>query len=419
MLRVKPKRKHSLQEENGFSLRNFVNGRNFEAFFGLVILGNAVLLALSAQYSGAQRGVDLGYPDHTEGDTWSEVFSVAEYVFGVLFVLELVLKLFALRQVFFLSKWNLFDTFVVATWIWTAVQAEVTTVFHPMLLRMMRLARLVRVVKVVKKLEAFDSLRVMIKSIQACVAVLLWSTVLLVFVEMMVGLFLTNMLAHEIENPERLVSERIELFKYFGTFSRTMISMTELTLGNFVPICRLLTENIGEEYGHAILLYKLIVGFGMVKVLSGVFMHETFKAAATDDDLMVIQKNRAQRKHQEKIMSLFIAADSAEQGYLSRQQFAEILEDPDVRMWLAAQDVEVGDARLLFDLMDDGDNMLTVGKLVKGIARLKGPAKGVDVVGLMHLTSHLSTTVTKMSGRLSNLEASTKSTFNPTLDEPQ
>merc|ERR1719240_2508769 len=172
----------------------------------------------------------------------------------------------------------------------------------------------------------------MIKSLQVCVAVLLWTTVLLFFVEMMVGLFLTNMLAHEIENPKRSLSDRIELFKYFGTFSRTMISMTELTLGNFVPICRLLTENIGEEYGHAILLYKLSVGFGMFKVMSGVFLHETFKAAGTDDDLMVVQKNRAHRKHQQKMMSLFNAADSADQGYISRQQFAEILEDPDVRM---------------------------------------------------------------------------------------
>merc|ERR1712137_1052096 len=127
-----------------------------------------------------------------------------------------------------------------------ALQINASAILNPTVLRVMRLARLARLAKLVKKMEAFDSLRVMIKSLHACIAVLLWSLVLIFFVEMMVGLFLINMLSKEIENPERLLSERLEIFMNFGTFSRAMISMTELTLGNFVPLCRFFTEKIGE-----------------------------------------------------------------------------------------------------------------------------------------------------------------------------
>merc|ERR1712007_122789 len=112
------------------------------------------------------------------------------------------------------------------------------------------------------------------------------------------GLCLNNLLWSQMVHPGRSQDVRIQLFTYFGTFTRTMITMTELTLGNFVPVCRYLSEHIDEGYGHGILIYKVVVGFGMLKVMTGVFLHETFKAAGSDDELMVVQKKRAQQKHQ-------------------------------------------------------------------------------------------------------------------------
>jgi len=264
----------------------------------------------------------------------------------------------------------------------------------------LRLARLARLVKLVKNLEAFDSLRVMIKSLYTCIPVLFWSSLVLFFVEVIVGLSLNNMLSPEIENPERSLSDRTELFKYFGTFSRSMTTMMELTLGNFVPVCRLLMENVSQGYGYSILIYKLIVGFGMLRVMSGVFLHETFKAAASDDELMVVQKKRAQEKHKKKMMRLFKAADPTGEGHIGRAEFAEMLQDQTVKTWLSAQDVEVGDGLLLFDLMDDGDHKLSPGELIRGMARLKGAARSIDLVGLMHLTSHLFSRVSRMDARV-------------------
>jgi len=228
---------------------------------------------------------------------------------------------------------------------------------------------------------------------------------LLFFVEMMVGLCLSNMLYIEIENPDRLLSERTDLFTYFGTFSRTMITMTELTMGNFVPVCRFLTEKVDEGYGHGILIYKVTVGFGMLRVISGVFLHDTFKAAATDDELMVVQKLRTQQKHKKKMMYLYNAADSKGLGHISHRDFVGILKSQRMRTWLSAQDVNVGDGSLLFELIDDGDDKLTAAELVQGMARMKGPARSLDMIGLMHTTSHLSDMTSRLSSMMSDLSS--------------
>jgi len=261
----------------------------------------------------------------------------------------------------------------------------------------------------VKNILAFDSLRVMITSLSACVPLLLWSSLAFFFVEMMAALSLNSILSDEIENPDRSLEERTELFKYFGTFTRSIMTITELTFGNFIPVCRFLTENIGEGFGHAILIYKVTVGFSMLSVITGVFLHETFKAAASDDDLMVVQKKRAQQKHEKKMMHLFQAANPTYDSCINRAEFARIFEDQTLKTWLSAQDVEVKDVHLLFDLMDSGEHLLSLEDLIQGIARLKGTARSLDLIGLMHVTSHLFSHVSKndanLNATLAKLEA--------------
>lgn len=53
------------------------------------------------------------------------------------------------------------------------------------------------------------------------------------------------------------------------------------------------------------------------------------------------------------------------------------------RTWLAAQELPVHDPHVLFNLLDDGDAELTAEELVKGVERLKGTAKGIDLASFI------------------------------------
>jgi len=220
----------------------------------------------------------------------------------------------------------------------------------------------------------------------------------LVLVEAMVGLCLNSMFLPWIKDPSNPEDKRKQLFEYFGTFSRSMLTMTELTLGNFVPVCRFINENVDEWHGHLLAIYKVVIGFALLRVVSGVFLLETFKAASSDDELMVVQKKRATQRHESKMMQLFNRA--AIDGHVQKEKFGEILQDKTVRTWLSAQEIEPGDGSLLFDLMDDGDHRLSSSELTKGLTRLKGAAKSVDVVSLLYVTTHISDLVKKIDETL-------------------
>merc|ERR1712137_329281 len=130
-------------------------------------------------------------------------------------------------------------------------------------------------------------------------------------------------------------------------------------------------------------------GFCVIRIISGVFLHETFKSAATDDDLMLMQKKRLMQKHARKMKRFMQKADMSGDGGSSREEFKGVLKSEDVRAWLAAQEIDAGDADLLFSLLDTGDEELTADELVVGVTRLKGAAKSIDLYALMHMVAVL------------------------------
>jgi len=188
--------------------------------------------------------------------------------------------------------------------------------------------------KVLRKLEVFDSLRVLFGSIAACGPIFIWSVLVLFLFQIVVGLGLNSFLMDFVRNSDNPIEARLSVFSYFGTFSRSILTMWELTLGNYAGICRVLVDDVSELYGFVVVSYKVVVGFAIIRVISGVFLHETFKTAASDDELMVVQKKRAQEKHGRKMKRLMMEADASSDGYLEREELKKVLGRPDVKTCL-------------------------------------------------------------------------------------
>jgi len=175
---------------------------------------------------------------------------------------------------------------------------------------------------------------------------------------------------------------RQRVFAYFGTCSRAILSMFELTLGNWPEIARILQDRVSEWYFLFSIAHKVTIGFAVIGVINGVFMQETFKVAGSDDKIMMRQRERERRLHTKKMKVLFEHADESGDGVLDIDEFRQVMKNPSVRTWLAAQDLHMNTPEAsdqLFRLLDDGDAALTAQELVEGVARLKGPAKSMDL----------------------------------------
>merc|ERR1712100_547892 len=110
---------------------------------------------------------------------------------------------------------------------------------------------------------------------------------------------------------------REDLFLYFGTFTRGFLTVFELTLGNWVPVTRILHEEVSEWLGIVMILYRTFVGEAVVRVITAIFVLETFRAVQSNDEIMIMQKERQMKSYIDKMSMLFYEADESGDGRLT------------------------------------------------------------------------------------------------------
>jgi len=383
---------------------NAVTHPRFDMALASAIMANAVVLCFEVQYNGLQVGFDLQYQKYRADakTVWPGAditFIVLDYMFGLLFIAELILKVASSGPWRYMrDAWNWLDVLCVFAFLID----KIGSAFLPMkvsLLRLLRLFRLIRLVRLFRSLETFDVLHIMTTSIRGTKMILLWAILLLSVMLMMCALFITQILHSTFFSEtasahldEAGLKKQQKLYEYFGTFTRCFLSMFELTLANWPPVTRLLQEELSEWCMALCLVHKLTIGFAVVGVINGVILQETFKVAATDDVIMVRQKKKAVEILQKKMQALFRALDHSEDGELSFEEFDVIASHPDVRLWLASMDIETDDMRTLFMLIDvDDGGTVTPDELMKRVPRLRGAARSVDVLALKRMVESLIT----------------------------
>jgi len=175
------------------------------------------------------------------------------------------------------------------------------------------------------------------------------------------------------------------LFEYFGTFTRSLLTMLEMLLGNWFSITRILTD-FNELFMIFGLCHQLIFGFAVIQVISGVFLNETFKVASLDDSIMLNEVRRAAKAESAKLTEFFQKADKDGSGQVDLEEFRTVLDNEQVVEWLSAMGLDLGDIDKVFGMLDtDGDGQISCQELVEGASMLKKPARAVDLAALQSM----------------------------------
>jgi len=390
-------------------LRSIVDNERFEVGMTLLILGNAIVMTFGSQYSGLDIGFKLQYPGyqrHGASETWpgaEVVFQALDWCFGLTFLIEAIMKMSVFKLQYFWGCWNVLWNWLDFACVLAFVVSKIASSFLPIdaqALRLLRLVRLIRLLRILRQLEALDVLYIMATAIRGLGRILLWAVVLLALLQCSCALFLTQFLhaSYFVDvsvanlSPAELEMHQ-KLFEYFGTFTRCVLSMFELTLANWPPVTRLLSEEVSEWFMLFCLLHKLTIGFAVMGVITGVILQETFKVAATDDYIMVRQKKRTADVTKKKMTQLFNALDTQGDGELEFEEFESIAQDPEVKTWLASMDIETDDLKKLFNLVDTSKNgAISVDELLHRIPRLQGAARSLDLLALCERLNEVTVT---------------------------
>eukprot|EP00913_Durusdinium_trenchii_P009450 g8883.t1 len=372
-------------------LQDWLESTRFEGFIAAALLANVLWMAVSLQVNGSRTGNELGVWEEKTGldvdpHAWSIVTQIVDTIFAVFFASEVAIRIAVQRCRFFKVLMNFLDLVVsVAAVIEVALNYTVKLPVEPMLFRLLRVGKLVRAVRMVAMTSVLASLQLLVKCLAASRDMLWWSFCLLAFVQCVAGMILSTLCQDYIQQSEYDLKLRQEVFLYYGTFTRTVLTMFDtdmLTFMFFVCSSFLVYAVVCLPLSDLMTLQSwkgCVLGFAVLNVVNAVFVQQTMKTASSDEELAFRQKERDKATYTRKVKKLFQAMDFSGDGSISIDEFAKLVASPKLQFWISQLELEYHDLLSLFEFLDNGDGQITLNEFIEGAARLRGSAKALDV----------------------------------------
>ncbi|CAE8663647.1 unnamed protein product [Polarella glacialis] len=371
-------------------IANFLQSDAYELLVGFVILMNVLVMAAGLQAQGTELGYSLGYPGYSEPSSgWqvaSEVFAGLDFLFLSLFTVDLILRSSVLRIRFFQALLNWVDLLVV---IGGLIEVFGHGFVDPFFLRMLRLMKFGRAFRAMQLSKISHSLKILGKCITASVGMLFWSLCLLFVIQCIGGMMLSILVRPFMDDAEIDPQVRRLVFRYYGTFSGSMLTMFEVLFANWSTACRILVDNVSEWFGLWFIIYRCLVGFAVLNVVNACFVQQTMSVAQQDTELMIEEKDKAKNAYARKLHILFRELDASGDGLVSWDEFAVLLTDDRLRSFLSAMGIDASDLQGLFEILGDGSGNISSDDFLVGAKRINGTAKAVDMAQLLSIVKRL------------------------------
>jgi len=391
-------------------LSEIVRNSVFEVASAGLIVALLFVMCAEVQYNGMNLGFKLNITGYARpgSESWphaKHVFNALVIFFNVMFTMEAVLRIIVLKLEYLKSSWFWLD-FILVCLGWIDFFNLLNIGVDPMILRLLRLIRLLRLMKVFRAFKIVDTLFQLIKSIESSFGVLMWSFLLLISLQTAVGIALCQLLHGFVDDESKSVEARKKVFEYFGTTTNSVLTMFEIVLGNWVTTCRLLYIEVSEWYGLFYVMYRCCFMFGVIKVITAVFIAETSRHVASDDELALAKKHRQKQQYCGKLKDVFRELDDSGDGMLSWEELDRLMTDDLLKSLLTTLEIDTHDLRYVFEVLDDGDNKISLQEFIGGLTQVRGPAKSFDVLKLL-------TAIGKIERKLSKLVAAVSSLQEP------
>ncbi|CAJ1362551.1 unnamed protein product [Effrenium voratum] len=377
-------------------IKTFVKG-HLDGYMGLVVVINLILMAAMAQTGGHAADASLGLATGSTAEL-VDAFEVAELVFFCLYVIDVVARICILRKEWYydrLEGWmymNMFDLVLALVHAFEILMLPAlisgNSDQRASTIRVIKLMRIVRTLRIVKTVSLFRQLRLLVSTCVASIGALFWSMVLLFMLKVGFALVVCQALQGYIMDQSGDLDTRLEVNALYGSFSKSLYTTFEIThSGSWPSKVRPVIDKVSAWYAVPFLGYITLVVFAVIRIVTALFLKETLASAANDADMQIDEQRAMARDYRNKLEELFKAADTDGSDSLSASEFVTALSLPSVQRYLQVLEVKIQDCEPLFDILDDGDGRITIHEFCKGIMKIKGQARALDIV-LLQRESH-------------------------------
>lgn len=364
------------------ALDRCVESNAFDIFSAFAICVNTALIGVEtdylAQYGHSTTGLHTG-----------------QVALNMWYIVELFMRLGTQRCKFFYGKdlpWNFFDVLMVA---FTIVDSAIAQGNRSMqvgrTIRLIRLVRILRAIRIIRTLRQLREFRKMIFALAMSMQTLIWSLFLLCSVVYTFAVWLTQGVANyksdfgpdlntDPHPHHGTVSKALE--EYYGTLGKSIYTLYQcVTAGLSWGYAAYPLLEVGGVYLAIFIVFVSVTAFGVLNIITSVFVESAMQSARHSRDLMSEEKNREKKLYVTHLKKLFKEIDLDGSGVVSEEELDTFLSDEgNMGDAFLALEINSSDARRLFKLLDaDDSGEVDMEEFCEGCLQVKGEASSFDV----------------------------------------
>eukprot|EP00929_Paragymnodinium_shiwhaense_P104079 TRINITY_DN6806_c0_g1_i1.p1 TRINITY_DN6806_c0_g1~~TRINITY_DN6806_c0_g1_i1.p1 ORF type:complete len:748 (+),score=143.19 TRINITY_DN6806_c0_g1_i1:117-2360(+) len=394
------------------SMKNIESMRNGEPFGddkpvpGLRALEGAVDVIIILSCILAVVEVEYISENHTTHDffKWSQVALCG--IFG----LEVLVRLAAYKVRFFVKGsiicwWNLFDCVCVGVQsVDTALQF--VKLEEHMLQDALQSLRIVQILRLVRACRGVPQLRMLITSILRTIGSLFWTSVLFFALTYITAVYLAFVV---VTRSGRSRTEDHLLDNLFGSFPRALLTVLQCATGgiDWNDVAEPLMVYVSKVSCACLVGYVVFTILAMMNVIAGMFIDGVMRRAQQEKDSSELAR----------VTKLFQQLDIDNSGSLTWEEIETQMQQKAVVERFAALGIDTGDAGMLFKLLDtDKSGTIDCSDFLRGVARLRGTARAIDVMMLLRQLKNVEAQVASSLGGVSSAHSSIFASNDDLLD---
>jgi len=246
-------------------------------------------------------------------------------------------------------------------------------------LRLARLTRIFRVVKALRGAAMFTELRILIHTMTYAVRGIIWSVFLLAGIVLGGGILMSQLAFNFIGDESLDLERRMWLYEYFGTTMISIYTMFECTFtGGWRFLARPLIQEVHYLFALFWMMWVILINFMTIRVVGALFLKSTLQVAAQNDERLAMDAQKSKKATAIKIEAMFKAADSSGDGSLGEEEFAAMLEKPEVVAAFDEMGLDTDELMALFSVLSSDDAQADYEEFLNGALAMTGSAPSLD-----------------------------------------
>jgi len=348
---------------NSFPLLDYiVHSDRFEAFTGVVMLANAIMIGFQVSLSQEDKAA-------------AGIYTILDFGFTVFFVLELFARSLPEGWRWWCKASNLFDVVIVMATnivpIWILLPLGIDNA----VLRPFAVLRLFRVVKLGKLMRKYRRLKILWNLFQGMIG----SGRILIYTVLMMGttLFMFSVVSVVLITKNEATRDHELVLLYFQTVPEAFFTLFQIvTLDSWTSLSR----PLGETSPLAALIITvnvLVVNLCLLNLVTATIVTAAFERQAADHEMVAREQKDKNDRLINDIQNLFSEMDTRGEGKLTYEEYIKAVEGND-QIQTKFTTLEIEDADELWNLIDLGTGDIAVDQFAQGLRVIAEETKAKD-----------------------------------------